>query len=222
MRKTLTPPIRGAYLTLLTLFGGLLIGLVAGDLVFQLLPGHNLEDPDPVHMAAAATPAFLGFLGGGAAWGIAMAKLAGAEDLRRLALAGMLGFAPITITLGIVMSLVETIANTGFLAQIPIHRLFTLLFAPSAFIIAGISAWAVGRGLRQDSLAWHLLWQVGLTAGVAFLAVNLLMETLGWVVGAPGAAQRATMVTVLALSNIAAALAGGAVMGQNLSRAKSG
>ena len=38
--------------------------------------------------------------------------------------------------------------------------------------------------------------RVGLTAGLAFLAVNLGMEALGWQVGGPGAAERATMLTV--------------------------
>jgi hypothetical protein len=40
-----------------------------------------------------------------------------------------------------------------------------------------------------------------------------MMESLGWVMGAPNAAERATMVTVLALGNITAAITGGAVMG---------
>jgi hypothetical protein len=214
------PALRGALLTLLTLFGGLLIGLVVGDLVFHILPGHNLENPSPAHMAIAALPALGGFLAGGAAWGVFVGRLAGAAESRRMAMAGMLGFAPITIMLAVGLSFVETIAGTGPLAQLPIHRLFTLLFAPAAFLIAGVSAWAIGRGLRDRKLARTLFWQVGLTAGMTFLAVNLLMESLGWVVGAPGAAERATMVTVLALSNLSAALAGGAVIGARLAAAR--
>lgn len=214
------PALRGALLTLLSLFGGLLIGLVVGDLVFHILPGHNLENPSPAHMAIAALPALGGFLAGGAAWGAAVGRLAGAPDTRRLALAGMLGFAPITITLAVGLSFVETLVGTGFLAQLPIHRLFTFLFVPAAFLIAGVSAWAIGVGLRDSRLARALFWQVGLTAGTTFLAVNLLLESLGWVVGAPGAAERATMVTVLALGNISAALAGGSVLGRQLAGAR--
>lgn len=210
------PALRGALLTLLTLFGGLLIGLVVGDLVFHILPGHNLANPSAVHVAIAALPALGGFLAGGAAWGAAAGRLAGTPDTGRMALAGMLGFAPITITLAIVLSFVETLAGTGLLARLPIHRLFTLLFVPAAFLIAGVSAWAIGRGLQNPILACTLFWQVGLTAGVTFLAANLLMESLGWVVGGPGAAERATMVTVLALGNLSAALAGGAVLGARL------
>ena len=43
---------------------------------------------------------------------------------------------------------------------------------------------------------------MGLAAAATFLAVNLTMESSGMVVGAPGVAQRATMVTVLISSNI--------------------
>ena len=47
-------------------------------------------------------------------------------------------------------------------------------------------------------------------AALAFLAVNLGMEALGWQVGGPGAEERATMLTVLFVSSLGAALAGGA------------
>jgi hypothetical protein len=220
MIGTNQPALRGAFLTVLTLFGGLLIGLVVGDLVFHVLPGHSLVNPSPAHIAIAALPALGGFLAGGAAWGISMGRMAGAPGSRRMALAGMLGFAPITITLAIGLSYIETLAGAGFLARLPIHRLFTVLFVPSAFLIGGVSAWAIGRGLHDSKLARSLFWRVGLAAGLTFLAVNLTLESLGWVVGGPGAADRATMVTVLALGDLSAALVGGAVMGLKLAAAK--
>jgi hypothetical protein len=87
-------------------------------------------------------------------------------------------------------------------------------------LIGGVSAWAIGRGLHDSKLARSLFWRVGLAAGLTFLAVNLTLESLGWVVGGPGAAERATMVTVLALGDLSAALVGGAVMGLKLAAAK--
>ena len=51
-----------------------------------------------------------------------------------------------------------------------------------AVLIAGVSAYAVGRGVNNRRLAARLFWQVGLTAGVTFLVINLAMESLGWVV----------------------------------------
>ena len=37
--------LQGALLSVLTLFGGLLLGFVMGELVFQALPGHSLVNP---------------------------------------------------------------------------------------------------------------------------------------------------------------------------------
>ena len=219
MKTGYWPALRGAFLTILTLFGGLLIGLVAGDIVFRLIPGSSITDVKLGHAAIAAIPAFGGFLAGGAAWGAQMGRMAGAHNTRRMAWAGTLGFGPITVALAAGLGVAEPmlVAQFGAAGQ-PIHRAFTLFFVPSAFLIAGISAWAIGMGLRDKQLAWSLFWQVGLTAAATFLAVNLIMESLGWVVGAPGAAQRATMVTVLAIGNICAALSGGAMMGWKLAK----
>jgi hypothetical protein len=213
--------LRGAFLTVLTLFGGLLVGLAVGDLAFHLIPGSSLEDVKLGHAAIAALPALVGFLAGGAAWGVQMGRLAGNTETRRLSLAGMLGFGPITILLAAGLGLAEP-AIVGYLGARgqPVHRVFTLLFVPSAFIIAGVNAWVIGRALGRPNLARLLFWQVGLTAALTFLVVNLIMESLGWVIGAPDAADRATMVTVLALGNITAAITAGAVMGWILTRKK--
>jgi len=214
VRVDLKFALRSAVLTLLTLFGGLLLGLLAGDITFRLIPGSSIDNVKLGHAAVAAVPALVGFLAGGAFWGIQMGSLVGSFDKRRMALAGMLGFGPVSIFLAVILGLAEP-----FLVQmidLPIHRVFTLLFVPSVFLIAGTSTWSIGKALRDTPLAWSLFWQVGLTAAATFLAVNLLMEALGWVVGAPGAAERATMVTVLAIGSIISALTGGGVMGRVL------
>lgn len=209
--------LRGAFLTVATLFGGLLAGLSLGDLVFHLIPGSSLEEVKLGHAAIAAVPALVGFAAGGAAWGVQMGRLAGNTETRRLSIAGMLGFGPVTILLAAGLGLAEpAIVGTMGAQGLPIQRVFTLVFTPSAFIIAGVSAWAIGRAIGDPGLRRSLSWQVGLTAALTFLSVNLTMESLGWVIGAPQAAERATMVTVLALGNISAAISGGAVMGWKL------
>jgi hypothetical protein len=210
--------LRGALTTVLTLFGGLLLGVTAGFLVFELLPGRDVVHPPPLNVALAVLPALAGFAAGSAAWGARMGRLAGTAEPRRLALAGALGFGPLTIVLAAGLGTLEPVIVAS-LGPLPIHRVFTLLFVPSAFLIAGVSAAALGLGLRRPRLALAWLWQVGLAAALAFLAINLLLEALGWVVGAPGAAERATMVTVLAVGVVGAALAGGAVLGLALHRA---
>lgn len=157
--------LHGAFLTLLTLFGGLLAGSAVGNLVFHLIPGSSVEDVKLGHAAIAAFPALVGFLAGGAAWGVQMGRLAGNTETHRLSLAGMLGFGPVAILLTAGLGLGEPII-VGYLGERgrPVYRVFTLLFVPSAFIIAGVSAWVIGWGLSHPKLARSLFWQVGLTA----------------------------------------------------------
>lgn len=211
--------LQSALLTVLTLFGGMLAGVLIGNLIFESLPGHVI--PDVFHITLSAIPAVVGLLAGSATWGLAMARIAQADERRRMALTGILGFVPVTILLAFVLLSLEPIAVEKFGARLPVNRVFTLFFVPAAFLIAGISAWAIGRGLRANSLAVSLLWRVGLTAALAFLVVNFLMEAIGWVVGAPGAAERFTMLVVMFVGNLGAALAGGAVLGWTLTTASS-
>lgn len=219
MTLTLRPAVHGALLTVGCLFGGLLVGVLVGFTVFELLPGgDDFAHPPPLNIALAALPALAGFAAGSALWGVRMGRLAGDGDGRRLAVAGAMGFGPITVALGIGLSALEPLAIAQLSGALPVHRLFTLLFLPTAFLIAGVSAWAVGIGLRRPRLALALLWQVGLAAAAGFLVVNLAFEAAGWVVGGPGAAERATMLTVMFAGNLGAALAGGACMGLVLHR----
>ena len=210
------PFLQGAILTVLTLFGGLAVGFLVGSVIYQAIPGSRIENPLPMHITFAAIPALAGFLAGGAAWGVMIGRIAGATETRRLAWAGMAGFGPVVLIVALFLSVIEPPLLANFGSSTGIHRIFTLVFVPSAFLIAGVSAWAIGRGLRNNSLAVSLFWRVGLAAGVVFLIVNLSMEAAGWVVGAPGAGERATMLTVMGLGNIGAALAGGGVMGRIL------
>ena len=130
-----------------------------------------------------------------------------------MGLAGILGFVPITLLLGMVLQLIEPIAVERFGDQVPIHRLFTVLFVPTAGLIAGVGSLALGLGLRDRQLARILAWRAGIAAALAFLIVNLLMEAVGWRVGAPRAAERFTMLTVMFVSDLASAILAGAVMG---------
>lgn len=206
--------LKGAAFTVLTLFGGLLIGLLVGNLAFKVLPGSNVMNPAPLHIGIAALPAFFGFLVGGAAWGLLMGRMIGAADQRRMGWAGLLGFAPITLLLAVTLGIAEPYLVTTM--NLPVHRVFTVLFVVAAFLIAGTSSWALGRGLRDTALSRLLFWRIGLTAAATFLAVTLLMEAAGWVVGAPGAAERATMITVTGVGNLMAAIVAGGVLGRVL------
>ncbi|MFQ5890957.1 MAG: hypothetical protein ACE5JR_13075 [Gemmatimonadota bacterium] len=98
-------------------------------------------------------------------------------------------------------------------SALPIHVVFTILFVPAAFFVAGVTALAVGVALKDWARAGRLAVCTGLAAAAAFLAVDVLMDLAGWRVGAPGAASRATMLTVTLAGSLAGALAGGGVLG---------
>ncbi len=210
--------IRGAVYTVLSLFGGLIVGGLLGNAVFNALPGHSVLNPAAGDIALSAVAALIVMLAGSAWWGILMGKLANVSHWRRMAVAGALGFAPITIIMGIALSELEPIVVEQVGTQIPIHRLFTLLFVPTAFLITGIGAGAIGWGVNGRSLAWPLSWRAGLAGALAFLLINLIMEALGWQVGGPQAAERFTMLTVMGAGDLAAALAGGGMIGWALKR----
>ena len=149
-------------------------GLIGGSFTFHGLLG---KAPDPLTYTLAAIVFGAGMLSGSALWGVGMARLARSPALRRAAWAGMLGFVPITVLLNFGLLTIEPIAVR---ANLPVHRLFTVLFVPTASLIAGTSSlalgWALGWGRAAPALALH----VSLTAALAFLAVNLGMEALGW------------------------------------------
>ena len=121
----------GAVITIFSLMGGLILGIAIGSLVFDLLPGHNFQPLDPIHVLLPAIPALGGFFIGSAVWGVLMGRLAHAPDRRRMAIAGALGFAPITLGLAILLQAIEPIALEQFGAFIPLHRLFMILFVPT-------------------------------------------------------------------------------------------
>lgn len=216
--KQITPASRvhaailGAVLTALALVGGLIVGFMVGSVIFPVLDG---KLPGVLALALTALVASSGTLSGSALWGVGMARLARVPAARRAAWAGIFGFVPITVLLAFGLEAAEPIV---FSIHLPVHRLFTLLFVPTAGLIGGASSLALGWALGWGRSAPKLALRVGLTAALAFLAINLGMEALGWQVGGPGAEERATMLTVLFVSNLGAALAGGAVLGLRLAQ----
>jgi hypothetical protein len=202
----------GATLTVLVLAGGLIASFVASSATFQALDGRV---PGALTFTLAVFVFSATTLFSSALWGVGMARLAQVPASRRAALAGILGFVPITLLLILGLQAAEPIV---FRTNLPLHRLFTVLFVPSAGLVAGTSSLALAWALRWSRAAPGLALRVGPTAALAFLAVNLGMEALGWQVGGPGAAERATMLTVLFTSNLGAALAGGAMLGMTLAQ----
>ena len=204
--------ILGAALTVLALVGGLMLSFMVGSLASKALEGRvPSQNIIPLTTLAASTL----MLSGSALWAIGMARLARVPATWRVVASGILGFVPITLLVAFGLSALEPLVFGG---SIPIHRLFTILFVPSAGLIAGVGSLVLAWGLWRGRAALALGLRVGLAAALAFFAANLVMEMLGWVVGGPGAAERATMLTVLFVGNLAAALAGGATLGMTLAQ----
>jgi hypothetical protein len=204
-----------ALATAACLSGGLLLGLSAG-IAFSNLPMHIPNQT--VNIMSAILMICILFVCG-AAWGVAIGKISAAANLRRMQWAGALSFAPPIILGALTLAYLERIiVERGQGPDLPVNIVFTILFVPAVFFIAGTGGLALGIAQRSLRLGLRLAAGSGLSAALAFLIVDLLMDALGWRVGAPGAAERATMLTVMMVSNLAAALAGGGALGYQLSR----
>jgi hypothetical protein len=101
---------------------------------------------------------------------------------------------------------------------VSVHAVYTLVFVPATALIAASGAYALGQALRDWRFGIRLSLVAGVSAAVAFLLSALLMAALGWRVGAPRAAERATMLVVTAVGAAAAAILAGGAIGYVLSR----
>ena len=155
-------------------------------------------------------------------WGRHMARLTGLGDERRIAWAAGLAVGPSVLLVGVSLA----VAEPKLIAQsahdgLPIHVAYSLVFVPAAVLIAASGGLALGFGARDVRLGASLAVRSGLSGGLAFLIIDLLMDALGWRVGGPNAGQRGTMVVVSTLGAIGAALAAGAALGDRLTRPNS-
>jgi hypothetical protein len=75
-----------------------------------------------------------------------------------------------------------------------------------------VLGWSLGLALRDRALGWRMGLSGGLAAALGFLVVNLTLDALGFRVGAPFAAERATMLVTAFSSNAGGALLAGGVL----------
>lgn len=206
--------VRGALATAGFLLGGFLLSALAGNVVHATLAPVS----PALALVLASLLAVLACSGSGALWGRMLGRMVGAPRPRHVALACALGFGPVVILVGLALTGLEQllVVHTG--TRLPIHRLYTLLFVPATLIVATVAAYALGWGLGDRKLAAGLAARSALAASAAFLVIDLVMDAAGWRIGAPGAARRATMITVTALAGLGSALSGGAVVGRVLAR----
>jgi hypothetical protein len=208
----------GAWKTVATLFGGLVVGILIGNLVFAILPGSSVTNPHVGYALIAAIPTLISLAIGAAAWGRAMARMAGAPGIEAHGMGRRTWIRARHAAGGVFATRTRANRRRAIRRPRPDSSRVHAPLRAERFIISGFSAFAIGLGLGDARLARSLAWRVGLTGAASFLAVNLIMEAAGWVVGAPDAGERATMITVMSLGNLAAALTGGGMLGVLLGR----
>ena len=197
------------------LIGGLVLALAVGSAIDGLLFR-------PWHFAGrglAAIAALAIFALAARLWGRRISELSGVGDPARtgISTAFFVGI-PLIVIGGGLAPLEPAAVRIASGQGLPIHAAYIGLFVPAALIVAAIGSFGLGRGLRDNHLGVRLAKVAAPSAAAAFLLAALLMYALGWHVGGPGAARRATMLVVTAVSVTAAALAAGAAIGMTLRR----
>lgn len=191
--------------------GGVIVGVGVGVLADRL-PFHA---PDQTIVLLAIIPIF----GGGAIWGFLLTRIHGLSDRIGASIACSLSFGLGVIGAGFLLGALERVLVEGHrLPGVPIHVIFTLLFVPATLLVATIGASTIllVSGTRANWFRSALT--TGLAAALSFLIMDLLLDTLGMRVGAPGAAEHATMLTVAFLGSTAAAFSAGGILGHLLSK----
>lgn len=195
--------VRAAWITARYLVPAVLVGGGLGA-IFQRVPVSGLLSVGIVSVAASA-------------WGRRMVRLTGLGHEQRVGWAAALAVGPTVVLVGVSLAAAEsTLIPQSADASLPIHVLFSVLFVPAALLVAAIGGFALGSGARGVRLGASLAVRAGLSGGLAFLLIDLVMDALGWRVGASHAGQRATMVVVTTLGTIGAALAAGGALGHRL------
>ena len=202
-----------AAITARDLVGGLVIavalGFAADKLPLPLVPRRVLDGVLALSITLLA----------GRLWGRDMARLAHASEPRATGNVTALSVGPAIIAAGAVLAAIEpSLVQRATSAGYSIHFVYSLLFVPVTGIVAAVGAFALGVGLGSRRLAVKLAANAGLAACLTFLAVDLVMYALGWRVGAPNAARRATMLVVTVLGATAAAVTAGAAIGASFRR----
>lgn len=206
---------KAAIITGMNLSGGMLLG-IAGGIAISSVPLHLPRIDE--NLVAGVFAIVLLFLGG-RRWISRILRLTGFQPQPRHGLIGGLGFAGAIIGAGLSLSGLERIlVELGLGPDLPIHVLFTLLFVPATFIVVALVSFILGASIRSARAGLSLAIRSAPVGALAFLLANVGMDRIGYRVGAPGAEERATMITVLLTASLAASLGGGAALGSALAR----
>ena len=210
-RNSIVVPAAGV--TTRDLIGGLVIavglGALADTLPLPLVPRRGVDAVVALSITLLA----------GRTWGRDMARLAATPDPQRTGRLTAWTIGPAILAAGALLALAEPgVVARATRAGYSIHFVYSMLFVPVTGIVAAVGAFALGMGLEGRRLGIRLATNAGVAALLTFLVVDLVMYAIGWRVGAPNAARRATMLVVTLLGAAAAAVAAGAAIGAALQR----
>jgi hypothetical protein len=172
--------------------------------------------PSPALVALLALLAAASMAAGGAAWKQIAGWIDGYPRAHRLYAAGALGFSMSALAVMFSLAEIESLALAN-LIWLPAHVLFAVLFATAVFVVAAATGGALGMALRSRRASAALALAGGLAASLAFLAVDITLEASGVHVDTLGLTSLAGLET-LALGDLAALVAGGAVIALVLAR----
>ena len=207
--SALRPAVLSGLAAALFLDGALVLPFGLSGLI-QLM-GLDMTEPPPA-VVTLLMAVMLGCLAlGGALWGWALSRITGAGQKQRMAVASLASYGLAALVAALTLGSLEPAAAN--ILPLPLHRVFTVMFVPAVFLVAAANGAGFGLALQDRAVGARLAIAAGLAAALAFLVVNLTLDAFGFRVGAPFAAQRATMLVTAFTSNAGAALAGGAVMG---------
>lgn len=204
----------GLILQLSIIAAMLLLGLIQAG-----LPGHmarRLEDFG-VYISLAAL--LLCCTLGGALWAWLLARSARVDAPRRMPWASGATYAAATVVAIVLLNAAELYFVEGPGRRLlPVHVVFMIVFTLAAGGVAGLTGLVMGLALRDRRLAWRLALYGGLAAGFAFLGAALVQDLLGRRVGGINAAATFTMITVMLVGNVVAAVAASGVIGAVLQK----
>jgi hypothetical protein len=206
--------VSGAAITTRNIVGGLIVAIGLGGAVDGLATFLRLPVRRSISVVIATTIIYHALK----LWLRQMSDL-GRTDfpvarLRRHSLGLAILFVGVGFTLGVTEPF---IVARGALVDLRIHHVYMILFTASTALISAIFTYSLSRGMTSCSNAVRWSVVVAASCALVFLGVALVMDRAGWRVGAPRAAERATMLVVTALGLVAAAVSGGAILGRLLS-----
>ena len=227
---TLIPTILKIMIAVIATVTIILMGLLttitlAGSIWFSLyLTGPNSINRTRILPAnndvLAFVAAFASYLGGGALWGLGIARMT-KTDVKTMVKACALSWGLTVLifagTLGLSLGLIFTFGNT---ITIRFNYYYLLIILPVIGIVTGINGRTVVStlGLKESRNKAGL--NIGLAAVLGFLAVSLILQFgFGLEVGKPQPGKY-EMLTLLHWCNIGAALVGGMVLGKELVNSK--